>query len=378
MRGSFELFKQIKSVISGEDKVMIESTSDKEKHDPNKRLVFLDSIRGIAALAVFFQHSGEHLWSDFETFTHNSFNFGKFGVVIFFLTSGFIIPLSLEKGKSVIRFWLGRFFRLYPLYWTSLFIFLLLYLIGFNSALSKNFQTALVRNFLISISMLQDFVRFPQAQGHYYTLSLELAFYVACTVLFLLKLHKKSYLSAWVVLGVMLFSNVLVPVKIERRLPMAGMFDILSMFVGTVFYRYYSSLISKSQLVRLLVVVAGVTIVGVYINYVLYKKQDYTDQFTFSAVMLPWVLGYIFFIGAFTFRNINFPSLFSWLGKISYSVYLLHPVFLIITPPVNYKFISLSIMLAGTPILSTFTYYLIEKPMISRGRSFTKKFILNP
>ena len=61
-------------------------------------LFFLDLIRGIAALAVFFQHAGEGLWPEFAIFSHDWFNVGKFGVVIFFLTSGFVIPLSLEPG----------------------------------------------------------------------------------------------------------------------------------------------------------------------------------------------------------------------------------------------------------------------------------------
>src|SRR3954452_17183752 len=84
------------------------------------RLGFLDFVRGVAAFAVVLQHGGETFWPAVNRATHNYVNVGRFGVVAFFLVSGFIIPFSLERGGSVRRFWTGRFFRLYPLYWASL------------------------------------------------------------------------------------------------------------------------------------------------------------------------------------------------------------------------------------------------------------------
>ena len=78
------------------------------------RLSFLDFLRGIAALAVCFEHAGYRLWPHFREVTHSYFSFGKFGLTAFFLTSGFVIPYSLERSNSLRRFWVNRFFRLYP------------------------------------------------------------------------------------------------------------------------------------------------------------------------------------------------------------------------------------------------------------------------
>jgi peptidoglycan/LPS O-acetylase OafA/YrhL len=52
-------------------------------------------------------------WTDYLYFTH--FNFGPFGVAIFFLISGFVIPFSIEK-LSPGRFLVARAFRIYPTY----------------------------------------------------------------------------------------------------------------------------------------------------------------------------------------------------------------------------------------------------------------------
>src|SRR5215213_5668437 len=83
------------------------------------RLDFLDGLRGIAALAVFLAHAGHKVSPAFRTYLEPYFNLGSWGVVLFFLCSGFILPVSLERQGSLGRFWIRRFFRLYPLYWFS-------------------------------------------------------------------------------------------------------------------------------------------------------------------------------------------------------------------------------------------------------------------
>lgn len=41
---------------------------------------------------------------------------GYAGISLFFLISGYIIPASLERKGSLRGFWVGRVFRLYPLF----------------------------------------------------------------------------------------------------------------------------------------------------------------------------------------------------------------------------------------------------------------------
>ena len=81
------------------------------------RLEFLDALRGLAAFAVILQHAGQNLSPSYSAFAFSIFDLGNFGVTVFFLCSGFIIPISLERQGSLRSFWIRRFFRLYPLYW---------------------------------------------------------------------------------------------------------------------------------------------------------------------------------------------------------------------------------------------------------------------
>ena len=96
------------------------------------RLDFLDALRGIAALAVFFAHAYQGISPAFLKWQYRYFEPGQWGVFVFFLISGYIVPVSLERHGSLVRFWIGRICRLYPLYCLSLGGAILTYAIGFS------------------------------------------------------------------------------------------------------------------------------------------------------------------------------------------------------------------------------------------------------
>jgi peptidoglycan/LPS O-acetylase OafA/YrhL len=105
--------------------------------EPFKRVDFLDHLRGIAVLAVFFYHCigftfgyTDLPWSGcLRTLVVNkhvvpdSFllllpaTWGWAGVSIFFVVSGFCIHASFfQQGRQLGNFFIRRFFRLYPTY----------------------------------------------------------------------------------------------------------------------------------------------------------------------------------------------------------------------------------------------------------------------
>lgn len=109
---------------------------------PENRLHFLDCFRGLAILAVLLCHSlatvfGYNLidWDgDYRAFHGYSWqeialwplSFGQAGVAIFFVISGFCIHLNYQKDPDWKRFFIRRFFRLYPAYIASLVLFCIL------------------------------------------------------------------------------------------------------------------------------------------------------------------------------------------------------------------------------------------------------------
>ena len=338
------------------------------------RLSFLDFIRGIAALAVCFEHGGYKLWPHFRSLTHDNFSFGKFGVAAFFLTSGFVIPYSLEKTNSLRQFWVSRLFRLYPLYWLSIAFGVSLVYLGMADFTDTEFPVHLLRNTLINLTMFQGLVRIPNVIGLYYTLGMEMAFYIAFSLLFIKGLNRKSISIAWFISIAVSVPAVVVPVFMHRRVPLAGLFYIVCLSVGTVIYRTFCEEVNPKRVVALISFVALSTPVEVFCNYVLIRKNDALEQFTFWAVLAPWATAYIVFLAAYLMRARSFPRVFVWLGLISYSVYLLHPPIQAIIPIWPNPFYSFVAMLAMTLGVSTCTYRFVERPGVALGKHFFARY----
>ncbi|RYZ39616.1 MAG: acyltransferase [Myxococcaceae bacterium] len=139
------------------------------------RLVELDALRGLAALAVALYHfTAEYsdlyghsapLWAEVR--------FGKFGVQLFFAISGFVILMSLERIQRARDFVASRAARLYPAYWTAVVLtFTVVSLFGLPER-EFSFQTALV-----NLTMFHELVRVPHVDTVYWTLTIELSFYL--------------------------------------------------------------------------------------------------------------------------------------------------------------------------------------------------------
>ena len=77
----------------------------------------LDALRGLAAmLVVLFHYSWGRPENRFE------FSVGNTGVDLFFIISGFVIFMSLEKAENLRQFVGNRFARLYPAYWVCVIL----------------------------------------------------------------------------------------------------------------------------------------------------------------------------------------------------------------------------------------------------------------
>ena len=95
---------------------MSETTATNQR----RRLAWLDALRGFAALCVVFDHGSTLLLLPVRSFLYQWLNLGQYGVFVFFLVSGYIVPASLERKGSVRGFWISRAFRLYPMFLVAL------------------------------------------------------------------------------------------------------------------------------------------------------------------------------------------------------------------------------------------------------------------
>jgi peptidoglycan/LPS O-acetylase OafA/YrhL len=342
-----------------------------------RRLQFLDAARGIAALAVMVQHSFEATVPSFLPWSVHHVNFGAFGVVMFFLVSGFIIPVSIDRAGKLALFWESRFFRLYPMYWVSLIVTLGLgYFMLFP--LAPQFSSHPITMSLVNVTMFQTFLHVPDALGVYWTLSLELLFYIVCSVLFAAGWLRRSLLWAWMAVGAMAFSALILGFVLHHSLPAGRLGLLVTAFVGTAIYSAYSDQMNKKNLYSLLAGLLLALLIGFWFRFQVYPSKSETEAWNMAGVSASWALAYAAFGILLMLRDREFPKWILWIGRISYSLYLVHGLVLYLLPkslnPVVFVVAEAGLSIA----ISGLTYEFVEKPAIAFHRNRMKALRLRP
>ena len=77
----------------------VKQMSENAAANQGSRLAWLDALRGFAALCVVFDHGSTLLLLPARSFLYQWLNLGQYGVFVFFLVSGYIVPASLERRQ---------------------------------------------------------------------------------------------------------------------------------------------------------------------------------------------------------------------------------------------------------------------------------------
>jgi peptidoglycan/LPS O-acetylase OafA/YrhL len=152
------------------------------------RLAALDGLRLIAALAVVFYHytvawriDGATLPEYFLPRTVHVSIYGFLGVELFFMISGFVICMS-AWGRSLGDFFTSRVSRLYPAYLVGVLLTAAVALAWpLNGMAAEGRPTVL--QILINLTMLQQPLGVNGVDGVYWTLFVELRFYLMMALL---------------------------------------------------------------------------------------------------------------------------------------------------------------------------------------------------
>ncbi|HYZ53119.1 MAG TPA: acyltransferase [Streptosporangiaceae bacterium] len=346
-----------------------------------RRLAWLDALRGIAALAVVFEHLTFQVLFAVHTVVVQWIDPGEYGVFVFFLVSGYIVPASLERKGSVRAFWVSRLFRLYPAYLFAIVALVILTPLNLGSLWPLNQHP--VTSSLGQLLMMSDLLNTPDVPYTVWTLAYEMVFYLLLTALFTAGVHRRSgtfalgFAAAALGLGgvlpavafsgsslgprrVALIADVLIICGLAlavtcRRLPKflgaalaaaTGLalatfnsssahypweaFTILAfMFAGTVLYRAEQGQLPKWQAAVVVVAVFALTLAAGLWHL---GSAANASPATMAMFQRKWVitlgLAGITFAAGMALRHRRIPAFLAWLGLVSYSVYLFHPVLL--------------------------------------------------
>jgi peptidoglycan/LPS O-acetylase OafA/YrhL len=395
------------------------------------RLAWLDALRGFAALCVVFDHGSTLLLLPVRTFLYQWLNLGQYGVFVFFMVSGYIVPASLERKGSVRGFWISRAFRLYPM-------FIIAVALALTASLTRhgpysNAGSAPLAASLSWLLMLQNVNTGLNVPVVTWTLSYEMIFYLLLAALFSWGVHRRSgwyataFAAAAVVFGgiipmsalthwskvpgqePLLLSAVtdavilagvalavwsrsragrlgataaaltaLVLMTFNQNYPYrwSGCVILALMFSGTLVYRAEHRQVDRVRAGLLVaLVLALATVAGAW------HGAHWGIHFQLQWVTSVLLAGTTFGLGVLLFggegRRLRVPRWCGWLGTVSFSVYLLHPLVFDAyrSVPVLHRehtvgdqvlfFAGLLAVIIG---LSALTYYLVEKPMQRLGQ----------
>ena len=176
------------------------------------RLAWLDVLRGLAALAVVFDHISYYVLQHVRHIVYQWFDPGNYGVFVFFIISGYIVPASLERKGSVRTFWVSRLFRLYPLYLLAVGIAVALYFAHFGSIRGEASDPA--TSVLSQLLMMSNVLGGKNLPNVVWSLSYEMVFYLLLTALFIARVHKRS---SWYALGFAAAAVAVTPWAVRNR-----------------------------------------------------------------------------------------------------------------------------------------------------------------
>lgn len=172
---------------------------------------------------------------------------GNVGVALFFLISGFVIPMSLER-YSIGRFAVARVFRLYPVWIATMALAAVAFVVharitggGFPHDWTAWWQNVL---------MVQDWTGLAYINPIVWTLLIEVKFYALCALLALFGLRRSTPML--VVLGALVALTLAAQPLMENRLeagqvPVVRAIGVVAhstpflcfMFIGMCFYNLF-------------------------------------------------------------------------------------------------------------------------------------------
>lgn len=312
----------------------------------NQYIPIVDSLRGGAATAVCFYH---FIWGTVDyiktPWVRDISYWGQYGVTLFFVLSGIVLPLALLRHKYQIHYWGAflwrRFWRLEPPYLLSIII-----TVGYLFLKAWRHQEVLMVSSWNLLLHLGYFIPFVEDETWvnpvYWSLAVEFQYYFLLGIIFPLWTSSKTVVRYTIYLSIFtlsMYSN-------QKDL----IFRWLPLFLVSGNYILYRQAYIKS-VEFFFILITG----SIFLGHALGAPH--------SIVML----GTLILVHFFPCYN---PKWSAWLGRCSYSLYLLHwpigqALINVLSHHYRLPYQKILVILLGygsSVLVATFFYYWIEKP----------------
>jgi peptidoglycan/LPS O-acetylase OafA/YrhL len=371
----------------------------------NRRLVELDSLRGLAAITVLFSHFSlvlDQLFIEqkkmdigFYLYKYTPIHIvwsGHEAVIFFFVLSGFVLTLPfLKEGQhSYQNYLVKRLFRIYLpcLFSVFLALFLKLSISNDTNSISSEWIAGMWNNptslieFLKHIVLITNFD--PELNPVLWSLIHEIRISIIFpSLVFLVIRHD------WKNVLIFGFSLSVLGVLIEKILGISSVTTNYFISLHYVFMFLVGSLLAKkhheitnsisrlklyNKLILLLVGLISYTFRWLFSsNELLHNKLSNEWATTLGACIFI-----VLALSSIRISKVLRTKPIIYIGQISYSFYLYHIIILLfLTKKLGNLPLSLiySFTIIATLLVASISYYFIEKPSIVLGRKVSNKIV---
>ena len=276
----------------------------------------LDALRGFAAMFVVFFH----LTANTPRLKYG-LQLGGTGVDLFFIISGFVIFMSINKVNNSLDFIINRISRLYPTYWAVVtFTFILISV----SCICTNgyFSFHSLMNYAANMTMFQFYFRVENLDPPYWTMIIEMLFYIGILLLFQFRwLNHINKIGIAISVGTIMmlhfFDSIYLVQHLIFAIPLLQFFPLF--FAGIIFYKIYTD--PSRNFWNYLIVILCLACQTALYNHAGISHFSISQLLYFGALSIYFLLFVLFVNNKLKFV-VNKTSLFY--GKISYALYLSH------------------------------------------------------
>jgi peptidoglycan/LPS O-acetylase OafA/YrhL len=410
--------------------------------EKRSQILFAHYLRGICAIIVVFQHYFHDIWiyknMIYDLFKINfdktfyiaefldkiKFNFGHLAVDIFFIISGFVICMSVER-YSRYEFFIQRVFRIYPTYiMASIISFMFIYFYQTENNLVFQYE---IHSIIPRMLVIGDFFGYNHQNFDLisWTLEKEIKFYILCIIMFnLIKNYNIKKIAIWIgiisVVGIishMICSYIENNYHIiENKNLMLNSYYIFDAFRGNInklqlfatgifFYFFYKNKISRD----LTIIASVIFILNIAIfNSIGFDFSKNLNNLNNIVILSQSIFAILIFFGLLLMHmkketilssstacdTVNFKDVYkynesdvkkssekksiigltlNYFANLSYSIYVCHgiPGLIIINLFEDNIGLGILISVIYSFIMANILHFMIEKKFIKIGKQFT-------
>ena len=341
----------------------------------------LDGVRAIAVIMVMFYHffKDVDVHHDMLILVKKMSLFGKTGVSLFFVLSGFLITrilLNTKKNDSYFKsFYIKRVLRIFPLYYFFLMIYYFVVPCFLNQSFADFSQQIWYWTFMQNFALTFDWNNVGPI--HYWSLSVEEHFYLFWPLIIYycsLKNIKWAILSLCVISFVVRF--ILIENHIEESLFTFARFDELAIGSFLAILELEKKLVTENLRKFITVfIIFLIPLIYISLNNGNYSLLESCARYLVLAMVYGSFVAIAIVIEPNNFlKKALDSSALKSIGKISFGLYVYHPICFDIV--INYLKITnlgftLLLSFGLAYLVSILSYNLLEKKFLMLKSQFS-------